>query len=663
MGIGKKIGLGFTAILFLLVVISSWSIYGINGIVKDASEVIDGNKLRGEMVQKEVDHLNWANKVSELLTDDSVTELNVQLDSHKCAFGKFLYGEERVKAEKLVPELKPLFKAIEGPHAQLHHSATEIKKYYKIADAKLPGILSMKIVDHLKWADAIKEAFLNNEDSLHVQCDPHKCALGKWINSTQGQKAYLNGDDKFKRLWDELKQTHEKLHKSALKIIDVYKPLKDGVEANRIANAKARNIFRTTTLPLLNETIRVLTALKKDADDNLEGMHKANEVFAKQTKKSLENVQKILGEINETVKENVMTDDEMLDKASATKSVSVIFSIIAIIVGIAFAYLIVKGITSVLTQIIQGLSAASEQVTSASEQVAESGQSLAEGASEQASSLEEISSSLEEMSSMTKQNADNANQANGLAGEAQNGAEKGVEAMNRMADAIDKIKDSSDQTAKIIKTIDEIAFQTNLLALNAAVEAARAGEAGKGFAVVAEEVRNLAQRSAEAAKDTSALIEGAQINANNGVAVSKEVGEILHQIVEISEKVANLIGEVTAATNEQAQGITQINDGVGQLDQVTQANAANAEESASAGEELSSQAVELSDMVGQLVRLVEGGDNNLQYGNTNQRYSVAKSSTPIPKRQPTTRNITSSSPVKNAEQVIPFDDDDDFGDF
>jgi cell pole-organizing protein PopZ len=179
--------------------------------------------------------------------------------------------------------------------------------------------------------------------------------------------------------------------------------------------------------------------------------------------------------------------------------------------------------------------------------------------------------------------------------------EKSREAMTRMGDAITRIKSSSDQTAKIIKTIDEIAFQTNLLALNAAVEAARAGDAGKGFAVVAEEVRNLAQRSAEAAKNTAALIEESQQNANNGVSVSNEVAGILSGIVESVQKLSQLIGEVSAASDEQSKGIEQIGTAVTEMDKLTQSNAANAEESASASEELAAQAKELGEMVQILV--------------------------------------------------------------
>ncbi len=239
-----------------------------------------------------------------------------------------------------------------------------------------------------------------------------------------------------------------------------------------------------------------------------------------------------------------------------------------------------------------------DNLNSGGSQVAQASQQLAQGATEQAAGLEETSSSLEELAAQTKQNADNAQQANQLSSETTKAALSGSDAMQRMNTAILEIQKSSEETSKIIKTIDEIAFQTNLLALNAAVEAARAGEAGKGFAVVAEEVRNLAMRSADAAKNTSVMIEESVKNSNNGVQITNEVASSLNEITASVQKVNDLVAEINSACQEQSQGIDQINISMNQMDKVTQANAANAEESASAASQVMHIVQELQTIVG-----------------------------------------------------------------
>ena len=282
------------------------------------------------------------------------------------------------------------------------------------------------------------------------------------------------------------------------------------------------------------------------------------------------------------------------------------FTIPSALVILGFSIGVVMRINKRLLLTTDELESGSQQLAAASGQVSSASQRLADGASEQAASLEETSSSLEEISTVTRLNADSAQQAKESSHLAREAAESGLSEMENMITAMTEIQRSGDKIAKIIRTIDEIAFQTNILALNAAVEAARAGEAGLGFAVVADEVRNLARRSAEAAKETTEIIEESIVKSRAGSEISKQVAEGLSSIVSKARQVDDLIGQISLASQEQSQGVGLINTSISQLDNVTQGNAAAAEESASAAEQLRSQASLLHDMVAQLRSMVTG---------------------------------------------------------
>lgn len=262
--------------------------------------------------------------------------------------------------------------------------------------------------------------------------------------------------------------------------------------------------------------------------------------------------------------------------------------------GTAFQHMIQN-----LRTLICELQSSSASVASGSVQVAETSQTLSLGATQQASALEQITSSMTQMSTQTKQNAENSGQANTIAERARSAADKGQTQVESMISAMNEINAAGQSISNIIKVIDEIAFQTNLLALNAAVEAARAGQHGKGFAVVAEEVRNLAARSAKAAKETETLIAKSLETAKAGVTEADETGEYLTQIVKEVNQVSELIGKIAAASNDQAQGIAQINIGLEQIDNVTHENTSTAEETAAASEELSNQAMQLKEKLSQ----------------------------------------------------------------
>ncbi len=284
-----------------------------------------------------------------------------------------------------------------------------------------------------------------------------------------------------------------------------------------------------------------------------------------------------------------------------------------------------RTMTMELRNLIGGIRRTAEQIAGGSAQVSDSSQALSQGATEQASSLEEITSSVTEMASQTRLNAENAAQANRLANEARQAADRGNAQMLEMTAAMAEISQAGQSISKIIKTIDEIAIQTNLLALNAAVEAARAGAHGKGFAVVAEEVRSLAARSAKAARETAELIEGTVIKTGNGTRIVGSTAEALQEIVSGIGKVTDLVAEIAAASNEQAQGIAQVNQGLGQIDQVTQQNTANAEQSAAA-------AVELTGLVGQLRQMLARFRLDSEHGPAALERAEDRPALPAPRR-------------------------------
>ncbi len=303
---------------------------------------------------------------------------------------------------------------------------------------------------------------------------------------------------------------------------------------------------------------------------------------------------------------NVEVNQSALQSYYSFYGLLLILGIVCLVLSIFLAYLIARSITKPIQKITNSLAEGGGQVAAASVQLSASAQQLSQGSAEQASAIEETSSTLQEAASMFQQNTVNTQQASQLSEQAKESADKGSAEMQAMMDAMEKIKKSSDEIAKIIKVIDDIAFQTNILALNAAIEAARAGEAGMGFAVVAEEVRNLAGRSAQAAKDTTAII-GTNIELSiEGVSVAQRVREALADITDQAKKVNELMNELAAASQEQAQGIEQVNKAMTQIESVTQQNAASAEESASAAEELTAQADSVKKIVAELSQLVSG---------------------------------------------------------
>ncbi|MEW6264242.1 MAG: methyl-accepting chemotaxis protein [Thermodesulfobacteriota bacterium] len=479
--------------------------------------------------------------------------------------------------------------------------------------------------------------------------DPTKCNFGKWLAGFKTKNPVLQAT------LAEITQHHVKFHKNVGLIKE--HAAKDEIE-------KAKSLFQNEVAPAALATFDGFRKMREEAERVEVLYNQMNDLAMVKTREKQVIAFGLLEKIRK-INEDLAAQAQK--QASSDAAYSTIFTLAGMTVGFVLAIvlgiLLSLSITRPVHRIIDSLGSGADQVASASNEVSSASQSLAEGASEQAAAVEETSSSLEEMSSMTKQNADNSTQANSLMVQTKNTVTRAGESMKQVTKAMGEISASGQEISKIIKTIDEIAFQTNLLALNAAVEAARAGEAGAGFAVVADEVRNLAQRAAEAAKNTANLIEGTISKINQGTELVKSTDTAFEEVVGNANKVAELVGEIAAASNEQSQGIQQINQAVTQMDKVTQQNAAGAEESASASEQLNAQAESMLDLVGDLINLVDGAGAAADRKRTTTRKPQKperKPALPQPpaKKQPATKAVAK---VAKSGDVIPMDED--FNDF
>lgn len=610
--VGKKVTSGFVLILMLLVLAVVLGALRIDKLKYLAGVSKKGLEITSFLVEKEVDHLNWLNSLSESMI--SHTEVTVQLDPHKCPLGIWMY--EELGKKNLPPLILAQMEKMEPIHRKLHESAKQIKENHEKFDVTLLSELHARWTDHLTWVVQLYDSVLN-ETEFSGQTDPTKCKFARWMASYQGN------DEEFKASLAQWDIPHRNLHQSAAKIVQAI---------NAGQAQKAKRIFKEETLVNLEDLKQkyqhtLVTFEKKQLKSDRKTSIYQNETLEvlKQMTHEFEVLRKLFDEEVVATAGHAAKDIEGAAE-SGVKFLSLL-GVLATLLGGFLAYVIGRSIVRPVSLISKNLEEISNNVAAASHELSSASTELSSMSSEQASSVEEISSSLEEIEGMVQNNVGHAEEAASLSQTVAEQSELGNVSMKKLEGAMKNILDSNARIEELVKVIgniaektkvmDEIVFQTKLLSFNASVEAERAGEHGRGFAVVAQEVGNLAQMSGKSAREIAEIVNSSiksakEITSENksrveeGSTMVEQTSKILEKIMESASTVSRGATQVLHASKDQAKGIKQINEAMIQIDKGTQETAATAEETASSSEELSAQAVSLRQTVGRLAQMVTG---------------------------------------------------------
>ena len=578
----------------------------LHSIAKEMSDIWEQRHLglRNSLKDRLDDHRRWAAAVSNAIITNR--EPDVEADPTLCKFGKFLAGEENKRYMQEWPEYNKIMTSLQKNHDALHESINDIKAIpldSKDGNEKRVEIFETETLANLELvAGEINSAIKLEQDIIDHQNRSIDILTGTVLPLVAKVSAILdNVEEEVTRVYNQqvnnnsvaLEHQEETLQNSITIIIISF------VVLVILSVLTAFLMVRLITIPIIFASKNMIelaagvTKISNHLCDNLAEGDWRSYVDIDIDQEKLRIAKDKYSARKDEIGLMCATQCRMID---------------AVIFASESTNTVIRQVNSALREVIATVS----QIATASSQVSSSAEALSQGATESASSLEQITATMSLMGHKTTENAENATEVNNIVSETAATAETGQRKMKQMTVSMEEINKNSEETQKVIKTIDDIAFQTNLLALNAAVEAARAGAHGKGFAVVAAEVRNLASRSATAAAETAKLILNSSQKVSEGVNVAAETAESLDSISDSVVKTRQFLKEIAEASNDQAQGISQINIGLSQVDTVTQTNTASAEESAAAAEELNSQAISLKNLVAQFRLMTDSAEETTE---------------------------------------------------
>jgi methyl-accepting chemotaxis protein len=657
--IGKKMGIGFGAVLVLLAISGGYNFLGfkeMDHLAHETEELAAGNKL---ILDKMIDHLNWVSDLSNLVFNDEVNTIDIQTDDHKCGFGKWLFGDHVKQLAAEDEEFGKLIEAIKEPHRQLHQSASKIENTYVAFDRELDSLLADRWIDHLLWIKDLSQSVLTGAP-FKGEVDPDACAFGRWYHS------YKASDPVLRDLLKGWETPHNQLHIIARKIVQ---------RLDQHDLESARTIYQQEILPTLEKLNVQYKKTMGWIDASVAKQAAARNIFHNETLPALEETKAILNQIEEYFNQHFeAAEDRMLKDIDAETKTTIVLALTAIVLGIFAAVFISRGITqpvklgvnfakamsdgdltqtlvldqkdevgilaaalntmagnlrkmfleiskgvetlssssTELSTISQQMASGSEQtsgksnlVTAAAEEMSANMNNVAATSEQASTNLQMVAAASEQMSTTIKEIAGNTEKARLTT----NGA---VVQAKTVSNRVTELGKAALDVGKVTETINEISEQTNLLALNATIEAARAGEAGKGFAVVANEIKELAQQTAEATQDIRLKIEGIQGSTDNTVTEINQIENVITNINEIVAIIASAVEEQTTSTNEivsninqAAQGIQNVNENVAQSSTVSISIAKDIEEVSQAAKEMSDGSLQVNVSSTELSKLSE----------------------------------------------------------